>query len=82
MIGICIRWGVVQFPNPLAFGSDLPKVSWGTRLDGAKSLKTKNYFFLFCHILSGGVSGGHLNPAVTLAMAAIKKLKPIQIPVK
>ena len=30
---------------------------------------------------SGGVSGGHLNPAVTLAMAAIKKLKPIQIPV-
>ena len=35
------------------------------------------YYFLF----SGGVSGGHLNPAVTLAMAAIKKLKPIQIPV-
>lgn len=31
--------------------------------------------------ISGGVSGGHLNPAVTLAMAAIKKLKPIQIPI-
>merc|ERR1712059_104209 len=31
--------------------------------------------------ISGGVSGGHLNPAVTLAMAAIRKLKPIQIPV-
>ena len=38
--------------------------------------------FAFCDIFSGGVSGGHLNPAVTLAMAAIKKLKPIQIPVK
>ena len=38
--------------------------------------------FVFCGIFSGGVSGGHLNPAVTLAMAAIKKLKPIQIPVK
>jgi MIP family channel proteins len=32
-------------------------------------------------LVSGGVSGGHLNPAVTLAMAAIKKLKPIQIPI-
>jgi len=32
-------------------------------------------------LASGGVSGGHLNPAVTLAMAAIKKLKPIQIPI-
>jgi len=31
--------------------------------------------------ISGGVSGGHLNPAVTLAMAAIKNLKPIQIPI-
>jgi len=31
--------------------------------------------------ISGGVSGGHLNPAVTIAMAAIKKLKPIQIPI-
>lgn len=31
--------------------------------------------------ISGGVSGGHLNPAVTLAMAAIKKLKPKQVPV-
>ena len=27
MIGICIRWGEVQFPNPLVFGSGLPKVS-------------------------------------------------------
>jgi len=32
-------------------------------------------------LVSGGISGGHLNPAVTLAMAAIKKLKPIQIPI-
>jgi len=31
--------------------------------------------------ISGGVSGGHLNPAVTLAMAAIKNLKLIQVPV-
>jgi len=31
--------------------------------------------------ISGGVSGGHLNPAVTLAMAAIRKLKPIQVPI-
>ena len=29
--------------------------------------------------ISGGVSGGHLNPAVTLAMAALRKLKPIQV---
>jgi aquaglyceroporin related protein len=29
--------------------------------------------------ISGGVSGGHLNPAVTLAMAAIKNLKMIQV---
>lgn len=31
--------------------------------------------------ISGGVSGGHLNPAVTIAMAAVRKLKPIQIPI-
>jgi len=31
--------------------------------------------------ISGGVSGGHLNPAVTLAMAAIKNIKLLQIPV-
>merc|ERR1719500_410149 len=31
--------------------------------------------------ISGGVSGGHLNPAVTLAMAAVKNLKPLQVPV-
>eukprot|EP00090_Calanus_glacialis_P006891 TRINITY_DN15388_c0_g1_i1.p1 TRINITY_DN15388_c0_g1~~TRINITY_DN15388_c0_g1_i1.p1 ORF type:complete len:273 (+),score=84.77 TRINITY_DN15388_c0_g1_i1:71-889(+) len=31
--------------------------------------------------ISGGVSGGHLNPAVTLAMAAVKNLKPVQVPV-
>merc|ERR1712223_2337891 len=30
---------------------------------------------------SGGVSGGHLNPAVTLAMATLKKCKWIQVPV-
>ena len=29
--------------------------------------------------ISGGVSGGHLNPAVTLAMAAIKHLKMSQV---
>ena len=29
--------------------------------------------------VSGGVSGGHLNPAVTLAMAAIKKLRWAQV---
>lgn len=32
-------------------------------------------------LVSGGVSGGHLNPAVTLAMACIKKCKWICIPV-
>jgi len=31
--------------------------------------------------ISGGVSGGHLNPAVTLAMAAIKNIKLCQVPV-
>ena len=29
--------------------------------------------------ISGGVSGAHLNPAVTLAMAVLKKTKPIQV---
>ena len=29
--------------------------------------------------ISGGVSGGHLNPAVTLAMAAIKNIKLGQV---
>ena len=29
--------------------------------------------------ISGGVSGGHLNPAVTLAMAAVRKLHPRQV---
>ena len=32
-------------------------------------------------LVSGGVSGGHLNPAVTLAMAVLKKCKWIQVPV-
>ena len=31
-------------------------------------------------LVSGGVSGGHLNPAVTTAMAAIRKLEMRQIP--
>ena len=30
-------------------------------------------------LVSGGVSGGHLNPAVTLAMAFLKKCKWIQV---
>ena len=30
-------------------------------------------------LVSGGVSGGHLNPAVTLAMAVVKKCKWIQV---
>merc|ERR1712021_290787 len=30
-------------------------------------------------LVSGGVSGGHLNPAVTLAMATLKKCKWIQV---
>ena len=29
--------------------------------------------------ISGGVSGGHLNPAVTLTMAALRKIKLIQV---
>jgi MIP family channel proteins len=32
-------------------------------------------------LVSGNVSGGHLNPAVTLAMACIKKCSWIQVPV-
>jgi len=32
-------------------------------------------------LVSGGVSGGHLNPAVTVSMACIKKLKWKQVPV-
>ena len=32
-------------------------------------------------MVSGGVSGGHLNPAVTLAMTILKKCKPIQLPI-
>jgi len=31
--------------------------------------------------MSGGVSGGHLNPAVTLSMAVLKKLRWAQVPV-
>ena len=32
-------------------------------------------------LASGGVSGGHLNPAVTLAMAVLKKCRWIQLPI-
>jgi len=32
-------------------------------------------------LISGGVSGGHLNPAVSLAMVCVKKLKITQLPV-
>ena len=32
-------------------------------------------------LVSGGVSGGHLNPAVTLAMAALKKCKWRDLPI-
>ena len=32
-------------------------------------------------LVSGGVSGGHLNPAVTLSMACLGKCKWIQVPI-
>eukprot|EP00088_Acartia_fossae_P070195 TRINITY_DN9333_c0_g1_i2.p1 TRINITY_DN9333_c0_g1~~TRINITY_DN9333_c0_g1_i2.p1 ORF type:complete len:278 (-),score=67.89 TRINITY_DN9333_c0_g1_i2:332-1165(-) len=32
-------------------------------------------------LISGGVSGGHLNPAVTSAMLLLGKINPIQVPV-
>ena len=32
-------------------------------------------------LVSGGVSGGHLNPAVTLAMAVLRKCSWIQVPI-
>ena len=32
-------------------------------------------------LVSGGVSGGHLNPAVTLALACVKKCRWLQVPV-
>jgi len=31
--------------------------------------------------VSGGVSGGHLNPAVTVGMAALRKIQLIQVPI-
>ncbi len=32
-------------------------------------------------LVSGGVSGGHLNPAVTLSMACLNKLRWLYVPV-
>lgn len=32
-------------------------------------------------LVSGGVSGGHLNPAVTLSMACLRKCRWIQVPI-
>jgi len=32
-------------------------------------------------LISGGVSGGHLNPAVTVSMVVLRKLKPVMAPV-
>ncbi len=32
-------------------------------------------------LVSGGVSGGHLNPAVTLSMACLRKLRWVYVPV-
>ena len=38
-------------------------------------------FALMIGILVSGVSGGHLNPAVTLSLAVVKKCKWVQFPV-
>ena len=62
--------------------------------DGAIAQKTAMGGYEFLHIdlgyglalmigimASGGVSGGHLNPAVTLTMATLKKCSWLQVPV-